>query len=289
MFTAIVLGAAVIVAAVAAAVAIRAALPQDRDSVPAVAESSTPQPSPWPVPAPCLTGEASSGEECGWLFWADLDGDGERDRLALIVSLAPSDDGLDRPDKAELRARLASGPESSVAVEVDPLAGFPQVLPKPVQSTSGDDPGVLDLDGDGRDEVLLPLFQSAAGRLFVRLFVWEKGGLREVLAVGESADSVRREALADGNADRSGFESFEFILGGSAGFGGGLRCANLDSDIERELVLRFYRYANDPDFYHITEVAYDLEGDQATARSAETDVIPVEALHDTFRQVSCEG
>jgi hypothetical protein len=175
MFSVLVLGVAVIGVVVTAAVALRVALPQEPRSVPAITEG--PSPSPWPVPAPCLTGDARPAPECGWLLWADLDGNGERDQVALIVSLAPSEDGFYRAERAELRARLASGQESSVAVEVNPLAGFPQVLPEQSQAIRGEHPGILDLNGDGRDEVMLSPFQSAAGRLFVRLFVWEADGL----------------------------------------------------------------------------------------------------------------
>lgn len=287
MFTVFILGAAA-VAAVTARVAIRSVLMQERDSVPATADSPGPSPSPWPVPTPCLTGEARPGDECGWLFWADLDGDGERDQLALIVSLSPGDDFY-HAEAAELRARLASGPESGIAIEVNPLAGFPQVLPEQVQATEADHPGVLDLDGDGRDEVMLSLFQSATGRLFVRLFVWEADGLREVSAAGESPHSARREALVYGDAEWNDFEPFEFIVGGSAGFGGGLRCADVDSDAERELILRFYRYASDPDFYQVTEVAYDLDRTEAIERSTETDRVPVESVDDSFRNITCDG
>ena len=195
-----------------------------------------------------------------------------------------------QPRKAELRARLASGAESSVPVEVNPGAGFPQVLPDVyVRGGGPNDPGVFDLDGDGRDEVLLSLFQSAAGRSFIRLFVWEGDALRELTATGESPDSPRRQALVYGDAAWSGFESFEFIVGGSGGFGGGLRCANVDDDAERELILRFYRYATDPEFYQATEVVYDLEGAQATERGSQSNTVPAETIDDAFRGVTCES
>ena len=151
------------------------------------------------------------------------------------------------------------------------------------------DPGVFDVDGDGSDEIVLSVFQSAAGRSFIRLFVWESGGLLEVSSAGESPDSPRRRALGYGDEAHSGIESFEFIVGGSAGFGGGLHCANVDGDPQRELILRFYGYTRDPDFYEATEVAYDLEGAQATERSSRTTRILTGTVDDTFRRVSCEG
>jgi len=114
-------------------------------------------------------------------------------------------------------------------------------------------------------------------------------GWREVSAAGESPHSARREALAYGGADWSGFESFEFIVGGSAGFGGGLRWANVDSDAERELLLRFYRYASDPAYYRVTEAAYDLDQAQATERSTETETVPAEAVDDSFRNLTCDA
>jgi hypothetical protein len=279
----VVIGAAT--AVVIVIVALRA-LPLRPHAVPAIPGTPTPSESAWPVPAPCLTGEPYPHGECGWLFRADLDGDGETDQVALIVSLG--DDGYE-PRKAELRGRLASGAQSSTPVEVNRWAGFPQVLREAhVHGDWPTDLGVLDLDGDGRDEVLLSLFQSAAGRSFIRLFVWSDG-LADVSAAGESPNSPRRQALVYGDGDRSSIESFEFVVGGSAGLGGGLRCANVDGDPERELILLFYRYARDPEFYEATEVVYDLEGAQATERSSQTNRVLTETVDDTFRRVSCGG
>jgi hypothetical protein len=286
MVTARVVVAGAATAVVMVIVALRA-LPLRPDVAPAIPGVPTPSESVWPVPAPCLTGEPYAHGECGWLFRADLDGDGETDQVALIVSLG--NDGYD-PRTAELRARLASGAESRIPVEVNQWAGFPQVLPDTyVHGDRPTDPGVFDVDGDGSDEILLSLFQSAAGRSFIRLFVWESGGLLEVSAAGESPDSPRRQAHGYGDEARSGIESFEFIVGGSAEFGGGLRCANVDGDPQRELILRFYRYTRDPDFYEATEVVYDLEGAQATERISQTTRVPTGTVDDTFRGVSCGG
>lgn len=283
--------ARVVVAGAATAVVIGivalGSLPLRPDAWPVFPGTPTPSESAWPVPAPCLTIEPYPHGECGWLLRADLNGDGETDQVALMVSLGK--DGF-APRKAELRARLTSGAESSIPVEVNRWAGFPQVLPAAyVHGDWPTDLGVFDLDGDGRDEVLLSLLQSAAGRSFIRLFVWGSGGLLEVSAAGESPDSPRRQALVYGDENRSGIKSFEFIVGGSAGFGGGLRCANVDGDPQRELILRFYRYARDPEFYEATEVVYDLEGTHATERSSQIKRVRTETVDDTFRRVSCEG
>lgn len=243
----------------------------------------TASPSPLVPPDPCLTDKPNPNGECGWLFDAELDGDGRRDQVALIVSL---DQGGFVPQSARLQAVLASGSSSSAAVEVNPFAGFPQ--PVPDLFWPGDvAPGALDLNGDGRDEVVLSLFQSGAGRVFVRLFVWETGGLYEVTAAGESAGSPRRLALKIGGALHGEFAPFELILGGSAGFGGGLRCTNADGDPERELILRLYWYAADPDFYELHEAVYDLDGAVATEARSDTETVPVGVVDDSFRGLEC--
>jgi len=114
---------------------------------------------------------------------------------------------------------------------------------------------------------------------------WIAGGRCRRRVAGLTAPT----ALVYGDEDRSGIESFEFTYGGSAGFGGGLRCANIDGDPQRELILRFYGYARDSEFYEATEVAYDLEGAQATERSSQTNWVLTETVDDAFRRVSCEG
>lgn len=259
------------------------ALPSGTNPLPLDPRTPTASPSPLLPPDPCLTDKANPNGECGWLFGAELDGDGGRDQVTLIVSL--DEDGF-VPESAELQAVLASGSTSSVAVEVDPLAGFPQPIPGLFWP---DDVGpfALDLNGDGRDEVMLSLFQSGAGRVFVRLYVWELDGLHEVTAAGESARSARRLAFnIEGHAhgDRA---PFQFILGGSAGFGGGLRCTNADGDPQRELILRFYWYATDPDFNELHEAVYDLDGAVATEARSVAETVPVTVVDDSFRQIEC--
>jgi hypothetical protein len=271
------------VAAVTLIFAAVRALPPGTNRLPLGPRTPTASPSPLVPPDPCLTDVPSPNGECGWLFDADLDGDGARDQVALIVSL--DHEGF-VPESAELQAVLASGSTSSTAVEVDPFAGFPQPVPDLFWP---DDvgPGVLDLNGDGRDEVVLSLFQSGAGRLFVRLFVWEADGLHGVTAAGESAGSPRRLAFEVEGDVRGEFAPFELILGGSAGFGGGLHCSNADGDPERELVLRFYWYAADPDFYELHEAVYDLDGAVATEARSDAETVPAELVDDSFRSVEC--
>jgi hypothetical protein len=76
--------------------------------------------SPLVPPDPCLTDKPNPNGECGWLFGAELDGDGRRDQVALIVSL--DEEGF-VPESAELQAVLGSGSTSSVPVDVDPSRG----------------------------------------------------------------------------------------------------------------------------------------------------------------------
>jgi hypothetical protein len=271
------------VAAVTLVFAAVRALPSGTHPLPLDPRTPTASPSSLVRPDPCLTDKPNPNGECGWLFDADLDGDGGRDQVALIVSL--DEEGF-VPESAELQAVLASGSSSSAAVEVDLFAGFPQ--PVPDLFWPGDvGPGALDLNGDGRDEVLLSLFQSGTGRVFVRLFVWETDGLHEVTAAGESAGSPRRLAYeVEGDVHRE-FAPFELILGGSAGFGGGLRCTNADGDPQRELLVRLYWYAADPHFYEIHEAIYDLDGAVATEARSDAETVPVGVIDDSFRRIAC--
>jgi hypothetical protein len=244
-------------------------------------------PSASPEPAACGTGGPNPSGQCGWVFGGDLDGDGRRDRLALIVDL-----GVDgsTPESAELRVKLATGPEEVAAVEVIPEAGFPQPVHEIyLVDPTAPDPGVIDLDGDGRDEVLLSLFQSGAGRAFIRVFVLDGDRLREVTAAGETHDSPRRAALRDGGAPGTGFGPFELVVGGSTGLGGGLECGNVDSDPEAELTLRFYRYGQDPDEYELSEARYELEGATATEVHTDTRTVSPDVVAEGFWGIGCQG
>jgi hypothetical protein len=274
------IGAVVAVSLVFAAVR---AMPFGTNRYPLGPVTSTTSPSPLVRPDPCRTDNPNPNGECGWLWAADLDGDGRRDQVALMVSL--DEEGF-VPESAELRAVLASGATSSAAVEVDPFARFPQ--PIPGQFWPDDvPPGVLDLNGDGRDEVVLSSFQSGAGRVFARVFVWEADALHEVTAAGESAGSPRRLAFEIEGELNGKSAQFELILGGSAGFGGGLRCSNTDGDPERELILRFYWYAADPDFYELHVAVYDLDGTVAREARSDTETVPANVVDDSFRSVQC--
>lgn len=79
-------------------------------------------------------------------------------------------------------------------------------MPAPeLWAASGKNAGVFDLDGDGRDELLISP-TSGGPRVYLHVFVWDDG-LQEV-----SLDGL----------------PFEIVAGGSTCAGGGLICEDLD-------------------------------------------------------------
>ena len=139
-------------------------------------------------------------------------------------------------------------------------------MPAPeLWAASGKNAGVFDLDGDGRDELLISP-TSGGPRVYLHVFVWDDG-LQEV-----SLDGL----------------PFEIVAGGSTCAGGGLICEDLDGDPELELVIRTYQYAADPNFYDTTEAAFQLDGAAAHRVGEETtDTIRAADLDDRYNSIRC--
>jgi hypothetical protein len=125
-----------------------------------------PPPRPCPVEARCLAD-----------ITADLDGDRQPDHIGLYVS----------GERKAARAVLATGSVSTLAVEEEDIPGLARA---PMEPT-----GVLDADGDGRDEAIIRT--GTGGNTFYPVGILKLDGTHLVL-VGEDQSAQPPSFTVDG-------------------------------------------------------------------------------------------
>lgn len=161
-----------LLAAAAATVALGApfVLTGDDDSDPALppAGSATPTPTPTPSPSPSTGVDLDSLTEYDRQR-ADVDGDGRPDQVRLLLD--------DTPEGVQVGV-VAVGLAAGGTVTADVPLGYSSQLEPP-----------LDLNGDGRQQVLLPFTQGGDSQQLL-VYTWFEDGLVLAEPVGRSGPGL---------------------------------------------------------------------------------------------------